>query len=110
MKNWMLFFLGTLAYFLNRYLNRKVKIKEPSLIYWGKDNWPELLFSLVFDLAIMFIFMDPETVIIIDKITWMPEWLILPTKLIGSFLIGYGGGLGVYKIFKKKVKYEIDKK
>jgi hypothetical protein len=35
----------------------------------------------------------------------MPAFLMLPVKLVGSFLIGYGGGLAVYSIFRKKVEY-----
>lgn len=110
MKAWILFFLGTLAYFLYKYLTRKDKTTTLSPLYWWNDNWPELLFAFVFDLAVMLIFIDPDTKIDLAQITWFPKWLALPVKLAGSFLIGYGGGLTVYAIFKRKVKYELNKK
>lgn len=109
MKSWILFILGTLAYFLYKYITRRDKSKLPSPVFWLKDNWPELLFAFVFDLAVMLIFIDPKTEIDLSKIAWFPLWLVLPVKLAGSFLIGYGGGLTVYAVFKRKVKYEIDK-
>jgi hypothetical protein len=110
MKAWILFFLGTLAFFLYKYLTRKDKSTKLSPIFWWRDNYPELLFSFVIDLAVMLIFIDPETKVDLSQIAWFPKWLVLPVKLAGSFLIGYGGGVAVYNIFKRKVKYETDKK
>jgi len=99
-----MFILGTLAYFLQRYSNRKVK-DSFDFKFWLKDNWNELLLAFIFDLAAMIILLDPDTAIDITKIEWMPAFLMLPVKLVGSFLIGYGGGLAVYSIFRKKVEY-----
>jgi len=109
MKNWVLFFLGTLAYFLYRFIKRKDKRPDFSLHFWIEDNWPELLFAFIFDLAAMLILLDSDTAIDLSQIAWFPLWLDLPVKLAGSFILGYGGGLAVYNIFKKKVKREIDK-
>jgi hypothetical protein len=108
-KPWLLFFLGTLAYFLYIYINRSSKDK-PSLSFWISDNWPELLFTFLFDLAAILILLDPETQIDVTKIEWFPAWLILPVKLVGSFLLGYGGGYAIYNLLKRKVRYETDKK
>ena len=110
MKAWFLFFLGALAYFLYRYNTRKNKIENFSFKFWFKDNWPELLMTFVFDLAAVIILLDPETSIDITKIEWFPGWLVLPFRLVGSFLVGYGGGWAVYLVFKKKAKYTLDKK
>ena len=103
-----MFILGTLAYFLQRYSNRKVK-DSFDLKFWLKDNWNELVLAFIFDLAAMIILLDPATSIDITQIEWMPAFLVLPVKLVGSFLVGYGGGLAVYSIFRKKVKYVQDK-
>lgn len=110
MKEWFLFFLGTLAYFLWIYNSRKDKSSDFSFKFWFKDNWNELLFTFVFDLAAVLILLDPETHIDLTKIEWFPAWLVLPFRLVGSFLIGYGGGWAIYLVFKKKAKYELDKK
>ncbi|MCJ7447916.1 MAG: hypothetical protein MUO72_09495 [Bacteroidales bacterium] len=109
MKNWFLFFLGTLGYFLYRYSTRKEKRPDFDFKFWIKDNWNELLLTFVFDLAAIIILLDPDTAIDLTKIGWFPSWLVLPVKLVGSFLLGYGGGWAVYAIFKKKVKYAQDK-
>lgn len=109
MKAWILFFLGTLAYFLYKYITRKDKRLDFSPVFWLKDNWPELAFSFVFDLAVMLIFMDEGTKIDLTKIAWFPVWLALPVKLCGAFAIGYGGGFAIYTIVQKKTKYEIEK-
>ncbi|MCU0379331.1 MAG: hypothetical protein MUC78_13840 [Bacteroidales bacterium] len=110
MKAWILFFIGTLAYFLNRYINRKEKKPGFDFKYWFKDNWPELLFTFLFDLAAIIILLDPDTVIDVTKLEWFPVWLVLPVKLAGSFLLGFGGGWAVYTVFKKKAKYASEKK
>jgi hypothetical protein len=109
MKPWILFFIGTLAYFLYIYMNRSSK-EKPSWTYWLKDNYPELLFTFLFDLAAILILLDPETKIDLTKIEWFPSFLVLPVRLVGSFLLGYGGGLAIYNLLKRKAKYEIEKK
>ena len=110
MKAWILFFLGTLGYFLYRYINRKEKATDFTFKFWIKDNWPELLLTFIFDLAAVIILLDPDTKIDLTKIEWFPKWLTMPVSLAGSFLIGYGGGWAIYTIFKRKVKYEINEK
>lgn len=107
MKAWFLFFLGTLAYFFDRYLNRKDKNKPVSLVFWLKDNWQELAFAFIIDLAIVIVVLDPHTTIDITKIAWLPDWLGFSVNLILSFFVGYGGGLIVYSAFKKKAKYTL---
>ena len=102
MKSWVLFFLGTFAYFLNRYNSRKNRKEGFDFSYWLKDNWPELLFTFIFDLALVMIALDPDTNIDITKISWIPEWLTFPAKLLVSFGIGYGGGYAIYMAFKSK--------
>lgn len=109
MKPWILFFIGTLAYFVYRYMDRSNK-EKPSISFWWEDNWPELLFTFLFDLAAILILLDPDTKIDLTKIEWFPSWLVLPVRLVGSFLLGFGGGLAIYEVFKRKARHEIEKK
>jgi hypothetical protein len=109
MKAWILFFLGSIAYFLYRFTTRRTKA-DFDFKFWMKDNWPELLLTFIFDFAAVLILLDPETNIDITKIEWMPSWLFLPFRLVGAFLTGYGGGWAIYSIFKKKVKYKLNEK
>lgn len=102
MKSWVLFFLGTLAYFLSRYINRRKKNIDFDFNFWLKDNWPELTFAFIIDLAMVLIALDPDTNIDITGISWIPEWLTFPVKLLVSFGIGFGGGAGVYAAFRNK--------
>ena len=103
MKYWFLFLLGTLAYFVRKYIFRSKKTVGFSPKYWAKNNWPELLFAFIFDLAAMIILLDPETSIDLNTLQWVPAGMILPAKMIMSFVIGYGGAYGIYQVFKKKV-------
>jgi hypothetical protein len=113
MKAWFLFILGSVAYFLVRYGNEKKTLtkmaKDFDINYWLADNWNELLVIFIFDLAAVIILFDPVTAIDLTKIEWFPVYLALPAKLVGSFLVGYGGGWGIYSVFNKKVKYELKK-
>ena len=103
MKYWFLFLLGTLAYFVRKYIFRSKKTVGFSFKFWLKDNWPELLFAFIFDLAAIIILLDPETSIDLNTLQWVPAGMILPAKMIMSFVIGYGGAYGIYQVFKKKV-------
>ena len=105
MKAWILFFIGTLAYFLWKYINRSKKTIGFNPIFWLKDNWPELSLSFIVDFGIAFAFLSETQNIDFAKIAWIPDWL--PEGLIiklFAFFLGYGGGLIVYNILKKKVK------
>ena len=57
-KSWVLFFLGTLAYFFYRYINRSDKSKEWSWKFWLNENFPELALSFIIDLALAIIALD----------------------------------------------------
>jgi hypothetical protein len=105
--------LGIASYFLNRYANRKDKVKEPTLIFWWKDNWPELVQILLFTFSGMIIILMPGTTISIDSalnnlIHKLPEWaqidVMAPSKPIISFIWGLGGSALVYFLFRKKSK------
>lgn len=105
MKAWLLFFLGTLAYFINRYNGRKNKLPEFDLVFWIKDNWPELILTVIIDLAAMIILMDAGTAVDMSTfLSKLPIGIVLSGKLALSFACGFGLGAGVYQLFKKKCK------
>jgi hypothetical protein len=105
MKAWFLFLLGTIAYFVNRYATRCDKTVDFSFKFWVKDNWPELLTALIFDLAGMIIIQDAGTAIDMSKfLSTLPIGVVLSGKLFLAFGCGAGLGKGAYELFKKKVK------
>lgn len=108
MKSWFLFFLGTLGYFLHRYIHRKDK-QSFDLRFWLQDNWPELLLAFIFDLAAMIIVMDPDTAIDLTQLlSQLPVGLVVSAKLVSAFACGFGIGWGVYTVLKKKVKDQLN--
>jgi hypothetical protein len=109
MKAWLLFLIGTFAYFMIRYANRTDKVKEFNLKFWFKDNWPELTVALLLDFAVMLILMDSDTNITAWLSKYLPEGIVVSTKLVISLACGLGLGAGIYEIFKKKVKDSVDK-
>lgn len=104
-KAWILFFIGTLAYFLYKYISRSKKTIGFSLMFWLKDNWPELVLAFVVDFAMALIFLDKTPAIDFSQVEWIPTWLKARAALqLFAFFLGYGGGSIVYNILKKKVK------
>jgi len=109
MTAWLLFILGTLAYFLIRYAGRTDKRPDFDLGFWFKDNWPELTIALLLDLAVMIILMQSDTDITVWLGKYLPDGVVVSSKLILSLACGLGLGWGIYEIFNKKVKDAVDK-
>lgn len=103
MKAWLLFLLGTLAYFDLRFINRKDK-SNFDIKFWFKDNWPELLFTFLLDLIAMIILMDSDTSITDWLNSKIPLGLVLPAKLIFAAFCGLGFGHLGYEMIQKTVK------
>lgn len=105
MKSWLLFLIGTLAYFDLRFINRTDK-SVFNVKFWLKDNWPELLFTFLLDLIAMIILMDSDTNITAWLSSKIPMGVVLPAKLVFSALCGLGFGYigyeAIQKTFKKK--------
>ncbi|MCK9429728.1 MAG: hypothetical protein M0R17_06955 [Candidatus Omnitrophica bacterium] len=104
MKAWLLFLLGSIAYFLIRYNGRTDKIKELNMKFWWKDNAPEFILSFILNLAVMLIFMDADTNITEWLTSFLPSGIVVPIKLVVGFACGLGLGKGVYELFKEKLK------
>ena len=101
-KAWVLFFLGTGAYFITRYGNKRNKSRDFDLKFWLNDNWPELSVAFIVDLAMTLLILDPATQIDMSGVAWWPQWLTLPIAAAIAFFLGYGGGAIVYGAFKGK--------
>ena len=102
MKEWILFILGTLAYLMIRYSNRKNKTAAFSLLFWIKDNWAEIGLALIMDVIAMIILMDASTSV--DVTNWLnqlPIGIVLSGKLFLSAGCGLGLGKGAYEFIKR---------
>ena len=104
MKSWLLFFLGTLAYFLIRYANRTDKAPSFSFSFWIRDNWVQLAVALILDLAAMIILLDSGTNLTLWLKTFLPAGVAVSAELVIALGCGLGLGAGAYEVFKKKLK------
>ena len=111
MKNWVLFILGTIAFFIIRYEGRTDKSKEPDLIFWFKDNWAQLSAGLILDIIAMMLFTDPK----IDISGWLMTLTFIPQGLVPLIMLaipaacGLGLGWGAYEFVKLFLKKKSDK-
>ena len=105
MVNWILNLIGVMIYFINKFANRKNKTKWNGR-FWLNDNWPELATTLLINIALMLLLMQPETNINIDE--WLkanvPFALQIAIKPLFSLLLGLGLSAFLYGMFKKKTR------
>ena len=113
--NWILAFTGLLIYFLSRYANRSNK-SNPSLKFWWKDNWPEFTQSILWVFALMSILTSDNAVVDsrrfqdwINKYINFPDGMVLPAKMVISFLLGLFISKIQYWYNKSKEKWSIMK-
>ena len=104
MKAWILFLLGTLAYFFLRFQNRKDRTTKPDFLFWIKDNIVQLAPAVILDVMLMIMFMDADTDITKWLSGFLPAGIVVSAKLAGSALCGLGLGWGFYEALKKKAK------
>ena len=109
MKEWVLFILGTLAYFIFRYDSRNDKSKEFDLWFWLKDNWVQLSGAFILDLIAMLLITDPDIDISGWLIKFIPEGLVSLTVLAIPAACGLGLGWGAYEFVKLFLKKKSDK-
>lgn len=99
--------IGILIYFINRYTKRNVKTIGFDVKYWLKDNAPELLSTALFDLALMILLLNKDTMVNIDALIaeYVPFiGLQIAVKPVMGFLIGLILAKAFYELFKTKVK------
>lgn len=95
--------IGILVCFITKYGNRRKKDQAFSLSFWWRDNWPELIATVLVDLALLIIYMTED--IQIDLSSFMPTWVISVGSLTVSFALGLGLAALIYEIFRSKVKH-----
>jgi len=118
--NWILALVGLAVIFLSRYASRSTKT-EPSISFWWRDNWVELIQGLL----VTFLFMVILQLTSFNNesfSTWfmalvkrllnfdLPSDVILPAKEVISALIGWVATGAVYWLNKRKSKWTIKKK
>lgn len=105
MITWTLNIIGILIYFISKYANRKHTTKF-SFKFWISDNWPELTSTLLLNIALMLLLLQPETTINIDE--WLtnnvPFGLSVAVKPLFALLLGLGLSSFLYGLFKNKLK------
>lgn len=105
---WLLFFLGTAAYFIIRYDGRTDKSKEFDLWFWLKDNWVQLSGAFILDLIAMILITDPDIDISGWLIKFIPEGLVSIVILAIPAACGLGLGWGAYEFIKLFLKKKAD--
>ena len=102
MINWILAAIGLAIYFIGKYSKRKNKTKF-NLRFWLKDNWPELITSILATIALLVIFLDEGAVFDFSSIfEGVPFIQALPTEKFVSLLIGYLNSFIFYNLMKFK--------
>jgi hypothetical protein len=105
---YILAILGIVINFLSKY-NARTKKDNFSVKFWIKDNWPELIQSLLFVIAIM-IMLDKAEFSSGDFYTWVrtfmpfPDGVIIPVQLFAPFLMGLSINHIVYWYNKRYLK------
>ena len=105
MITWILNTIGIAIYFLSKYANRRNATKF-SFKFWFSDNWPELVSTILLNVALMLLLLQHETTINIDE--WLASnvsfGLSVAVKPLFSFLLGLCLSSFLYKMFKNKLK------
>ena len=109
MKAWLLFLLGTIAYFIIRYEGRGDKSKELDIKFWIRDNWVQLSAGFILDLIAMILLTDTSINLEIWLCKYVPEGLVSLTMLAIPAACGLGLGWGAYEFIKLFLKKKSDK-
>jgi hypothetical protein len=103
--NWIFNLIGIVIYFLLRYNGRTDQTTKLSIGYWFKDNWPEFLGILLFNILLMLLFVVGGVTIDLEKfIPSLPNGVAFVGDAAICALIGLVLAHGVYELFKAKVK------
>jgi len=105
---YILSILGIIINFLSKY-NARTKKENFSVKFWIKDNWPELVQSLLFVIAILLMLdkaeFDTEAFYKwLSNVVPIPKGVIAPVQLVVPFLTGLSINHIVYWYNKKYIK------
>jgi len=97
---WIVAFLGIIASFIVKFINRRDKTKEPDIVYWIKDNYYECAVSFIFMVILMIIGSKTEfdEEAILSKIPFVKA---LPFDLLFAAVAGYFNNVLWYAVIKK---------
>jgi len=97
---WLIAFLGIITSFIVKFIKRKDKTKEPTIVFWIKDNMWECLasFGFMFILLIIGSQIEFDEEALLSKIPFVKS---LPTDLIFAALAGYYNNVLWYAGVKK---------
>jgi len=97
---WLVAILGILLSFFVKYSNRTVKEKTWSLGFWIKDNYPEMIISLLSMVILIIIFQKSTFTdqVFTEKLPWITS---LPMDLVVAALSGYLNNTIWYSLVKK---------
>jgi hypothetical protein len=99
--------LGIITFFWVRFTNRTDKTAEPSLKFWLKDNYEQLVCIGLIDIALMLLVFQGGLKVSFEKLPGLPDWI----QLIGDgamyYLVGLVFSYFAYEAYKKLV---IDKR
>jgi hypothetical protein len=109
MKSWVLFTLGTIAFFIIRLDGRTDKSKKLDFNFWIADNWIQLSGAFILDLIAMILFTDSGIDISGWLIKFVPEGLVSIVILAIPAGCGLGLGWGAYEFIKLFLKKKSDK-
>ena len=99
--------IGILIFFLNRFAGRTDKTTKPSIGYWFRDNWCELLIVALFDTALMILVILGGLEFNFEKIAPMlPDGVKIAGDLALCLLVGLVFAWVTYVGYKKIVKGE----
>lgn len=97
---WLVAFLGIIASFIVKFINRRDKTKEPDIVYWIKDNYYECAVSFIFMVILMIIGskteFDEEAIL-----SNIPFVKALPFDLLFAAVAGYFNNVLWYAVIKK---------
>src|SRR5574343_1526565 len=95
--------LGIITFFFVRFANRTDKTVEPSLSFWIKNNWEQLICISLIDIALMLLVFQGGLQISFEKLPGLPAWVQIVGDAAMYYLVGLVFSFFAYEAYKKLV-------
>ena len=95
--------LGIITFFWVRFANRTDKTKEPTIGFWLKSNYEQLIGIALLDVAIILLTLTGGLQLSFEKIQTLPEWIQLTGDSAIFYLTGLIFALLGYEAIKKLI-------
>ncbi len=99
--------LGIVTFFWVRFANRTDKVKEPTIGFWLKDNFEQLIGIALLDIAIIMLVLTGGLQLSFEKIQTLPDWVQINGDRAVYYFTGLIFALLGYEAVKKLI---LDKK